>query len=194
MSTFLKSVQIENISLPSLFANPVRKGEIVEVRSDDVATTLLTRSHWEAKEEGGVPVELFHWEKSTAKEYKAQEDAKAEAVAGQRPNVRTEPVKDDTNEQSNEPEGTHPPKAAAAEQDEEHEEEEEDPVDPPAGGESGDIRMTDLSEDGAGKNTETTAPKAPATPKAPKAVTKPAAAKAPAKAPARRAAPVQRKK
>jgi len=186
MSTFLKSVQIENISLPSLFANPVRKGEIVEVRNDEVAATLLTRSHWEAKEEGAVPVELFHWEKSTAKEYKAQEDAKAEAVAGQKPNVRTEPVKDDTNEQSNEPEGTHPPKAAAVEEEEEPEEEEEDPVDPPAGGESGDIRMTDLSEDGAGKNTETPAPKAP------KAAAKPVAKAT--KAPARRAAPVQRKK
>lgn len=168
MSTFLKSIQIENISLPSLFATPVRKGDIVEVHNDDIATLLLTRSHWDVESDEDVPVELFHWEKSTAKEYKAQEDAKAEARAGQTPNVRTEPVKADTLEHTNEPEGTHPPKDVA---DEEEEEEHDAP-----NSESGDLRMTDLSEDGAGKTepAPTPAPKTEAKPAKPvKAASKP---------------------
>jgi hypothetical protein len=186
MSTFLKSILIENISLPSIVAKPIHKGDIIEVKDDAVAAKLLTRSQFHAASPEDTPEEKFYWEKSTAKEFKAQEDAKAEAKAALAPNVRTEPVKADTKEHLNEPEGTHPPKAAAVEE--------------PKGDESGDIRMTDLSKDGAGKpeETATEAPaeakapvKAPAKAKAPAA--KPAEAKPAAKAPVRRAAPVQRK-
>lgn len=86
MSTFIKSVLHARIGI-AIKANPVLRGEIIEVDDDYMADKLLSRTQWSEEREQDVPV----WEKSTAAAYKAQQSEKTGKRAAVEPEA-SEPV------------------------------------------------------------------------------------------------------
>lgn len=156
MSTYLKSILIHQIALPVLGV-VAKLGDIIEVADDDIADKLLSRVSY--NDEDGS--ELPHWEKSTAKAYKDQQEAKGKQVAEApaRKAATDDGNDNDTHEDQNEPANTPPPAPQV-------------------------VSDTRLSSEGEAGN----ANDEPANTEPPKAAEKAPAAKAPAKAPAKPAA------